>query len=173
MAKQPHRFSLFAQSLDRAAFIAYFMGAIIPLAAFAYLASVYLNSSPGESRLFLTTLVISLAGLSLASFLALRRTIGNAISQLDRENKRLEALVSGSRRLASTTDEVEVAKIALESALRIADAKAAYLCAQVVVTDRCIELLHSNATVCKFRIKRQCKRSRWNIPLQPGSKYRA
>ena len=78
MAKQPHRFSLFSQSLDRAAFIAYFLGAIVPLAALAYVASEYLKTTTGESRLILIVLVISLAGLSLVSFLALRRTIRNS-----------------------------------------------------------------------------------------------
>jgi hypothetical protein len=120
MAQQPHRFSLFSQSLDRAAFLAYFLGAIIPLGALAFLASEYLKTSTGDTRLLIIVLVISLAALSLASFFALRRTVGNAITQLDRENKRLEALVRSSRRLALATDDSEVTEIALESVLRIA-----------------------------------------------------
>lgn len=127
MAKQPHRFSLFSQSLDRAAFIAYFLGAIIPLGAFTYLARDYLERSTGEARLLLMVMVVSLAGLSLASFLALRRTVRKAVEQLDRDNKRLEALVRSSRRLAAATDDSEVRRIGLDSALSIAEGVAAFM----------------------------------------------
>jgi putative nucleotidyltransferase with HDIG domain len=86
--------------------------------------------------------VISLAALSLASFFALRRTVGNAITQLDRENKRLEALVRSSRRLALATDDSEVTEIALESVLRIADAEAAFVFAGPAAGDQ-FELIDS------------------------------
>ncbi len=38
MTKRPHHLSIFAQSLDRQAFVAYFLGAIVPLAALALVA---------------------------------------------------------------------------------------------------------------------------------------
>ncbi len=78
-----NRFSLFAQPLDRAALVAYFLGAVIPLGALGFVTQKYLEVArlqPGagvtlfQSRWFLLALIVSIAILSLASFLALRRS---------------------------------------------------------------------------------------------------
>ena len=41
MARRTHRYSLLSQRIDRSAFIAYFLGAVVPLLALAWVAHHY------------------------------------------------------------------------------------------------------------------------------------
>ncbi len=138
MARQS-RFSLFAQPLDRAAFVAYFLGAVIPLAALGFVTQKYLEAAGLQteagvtllrSRLFLVALIVSIAILSLASFLALRHTMRQALQRAEKENQRLADLVSSSRTLAAAAHEIDVQRIAAEHAAKLTEARAAYCIAQ-------------------------------------------
>ena len=74
MTKRPHHLSIFAQSLDRQAFVAYFLGAIVPLAALALVAHRYVI--PGiqdrSTAIWLVAGLVSISLLSLAAFPAQR-----------------------------------------------------------------------------------------------------
>lgn len=138
MARQS-RFSLFSQPLDRAAFVAYFLGAVIPLAALGFVTQEYfraagLQTDAGvtllRSRLFLIALIVSIAILSLASFLALRRTMRQALVRAERENRRLADLVGSSRSLAAAAHETDVLRIAAEHVAKLTGARAAYCIAK-------------------------------------------
>ncbi len=138
MARQS-RFSLFAQPLDRAAFVAYFLGAVIPLAALGLVTQKYFQAAglwtaSGttllQSRLFLIALIVSIAVLSLASFLALRRTMRQALESARMENQRLADLVRSSRTLATAAHEGDVLRIAAEHVVKLTGARAAYCMAQ-------------------------------------------
>ncbi len=138
MARQS-RFSLFAQPLDRAAFVAYFLGAVIPLAALGFVTQRYfeaagLQADAGvtllRSRLFLLALIVSIAILSLASFLALRRTMRHALARAEMENQRLADLVGSSRSLAAAAHETDVLRIAAEHVAKLTGARAAYCIAK-------------------------------------------
>ncbi len=134
MARQS-RFSLFAQPLDRAAFVAYFLGAVIPLGALGLVTQKYfeaagLRTASGvtllQSRLFLLALIVSIAVLSLASFLALRRTMRQALERAKMENQRLADLVRSSRTLAAATHEADVLRITTEHVAKLTGARVAY-----------------------------------------------
>ncbi len=128
-----NRFSLFNQPLDRAAFVAYFLGAVIPLAALGFLTQKYLQvarlqegASFLQSRPLLLGLIVSISVLSLASFLALRRTMRQALVRAERENQRLADLVQSSRTLATAAHESDVLRIAAEHVAKLTGARAAY-----------------------------------------------
>jgi putative nucleotidyltransferase with HDIG domain len=92
--------SIFHQKLDRAAFTAYFLGAVVPLAALVAVVERFVLPALGD-RLAVTGLlgaVASIGVLSLASFLTLGRTTRRSLATIDRKNRRLESLlrVSGS-----------------------------------------------------------------------------
>ncbi len=127
------RFSLFSQPLDRAAFIAYFLGAVIPLAVLVVLTQRYLDetgvqegASLFRSRWFLLAFIASIAVLSLGSFLALRRTARQALERVERDRQRLAELVRSSRSLASAAHRSDVLRIATEQAASVTGARAAY-----------------------------------------------
>ena len=128
MARRPHRLSLFAQPLDRAAFVTYFLGAVVPLAALAWVLSRYVRPSLSGGDAFVW-LVVGLAGigvLSLVAFLALRRTTRQALGRLDGENRRLGALLGAARALAAGSAEHDLLRTAATSAAEISAAHAGF-----------------------------------------------
>ncbi len=134
---RPSRFSLFAQPLDRAAFVAYFLGAIVPLGALGLLTQRYLRVAGVESgatffqsRPLLLVSLVSIAVLSLASFLALRRTMQRALARARKENQRLADLVRSSRTLAAAAHESDVLRIAAEHVAKLTGARAAFCVAK-------------------------------------------
>lgn len=124
MTRKKRRLSLFAQPFDRAAFIAYFLGAVVPLAV-----AIWLATSPVGAALpapWRRGIWVALAALVLGSFLALRRTARAILARLDRDNSRLAALLAASRSLAATRGDREVMRVAAESAPDVAGARAAF-----------------------------------------------
>ncbi len=99
MARRPHRLSLFAQPLDRAAFITYFLGAVVPLAALAWVVHRFVRPTlqRADALLWLVAGLTAIGALSLVAFLALRRTTRQALGRLDGENRRLGALLGAAR----------------------------------------------------------------------------
>jgi HD-GYP domain-containing protein (c-di-GMP phosphodiesterase class II) len=125
------KLSIISQSLDRAAFVAYFLGAVVPFVALAYLVSVFVL--PELSDEFATAgilaLVLSIGVLSAAAFLLLRNVARRSIGQMRVSNERLEALLDASVRLAGAPHETQVASVAATCAQRIAEAPAAFFVA--------------------------------------------
>jgi putative nucleotidyltransferase with HDIG domain len=123
--------SIFSQKLDRAAFTAYFLGAIVPLVALAFVVLRYVLPVHPDKGLApgLTVLVASIAVLSGSSFLILRRITRRSLRQMDRDNHRLSTLLSVSSALSSSDHGSDVATTGVRSALAIAEARAAFVLA--------------------------------------------
>jgi putative nucleotidyltransferase with HDIG domain len=123
--------SIFSQKLDRAAFTAYFLGAIVPLVALAVV--VERHVLPGQPDGFLApglkVLVASIAVLSGAAFLVLRQITRRSLRQMDRDNHRLAALLAVSSSLSRAEHGRDAAVTAVRSALAISEARAAFLLA--------------------------------------------
>jgi HD-GYP domain-containing protein (c-di-GMP phosphodiesterase class II) len=129
MKPSRHSASLFSQKLDRVAFTAYFLGAVVPLLAlFVLLERFVLPATRDRLAWFgLIGAVVSIALLSLGAFLTLRTTARRSLAQIDRHNQRLSALlrVSGS---LSGAEHGEVAAIAAAScAVELTGARAAFV----------------------------------------------
>jgi putative nucleotidyltransferase with HDIG domain len=131
MGKSPHHLSIFSQDLDRVAFLVYFLGAVVPLAALAWVAQRYaLPQLPAGAPSTAAALgLLGLCGLSLASFLALRRVTRSTLARLDADNRRLETLLETSRTLADARFADEVQRTAARCALALTGADAAFLLA--------------------------------------------
>ena len=120
--------SLFSHSIDRAAFVSYFLGAVVPLATLAYLADTYVLPSMQDERAAqgLVALLVSVGSLSLASFLVLRRVARQSLSRLDAHGKRLETLLDASRSVALAPYGAEVCRAAVQYVLPLTRATAAF-----------------------------------------------
>jgi putative nucleotidyltransferase with HDIG domain len=135
MARPAHRLSIFAQSLDRAVFLAYFLGAVVPLAALAWffvvpaLDGVRAPASwlDDVRTLGLLGLAVSSGVLCLGSFLVLRRFAAQTLAQLEADRARMARLVEVSGSVARAPHVGEVARGVAEAALSVCGARAAYV----------------------------------------------
>ena len=102
-AQQPHRLSIFSQSLSAAAFVAYLLGAVVPLMALAFVTQQFVL--PGlEDRnqaMGLVALIVSVGALSLAAFLLLRRITLDALGRMGGDNESLQSILRAARSLES------------------------------------------------------------------------
>jgi putative nucleotidyltransferase with HDIG domain len=97
------RASFFWRSLDRAAFLAYFLGAVVPFAVLGIAAERFAFPHVDEStRVAGLAGIASLGMLSLAAFFALRRVARAAIARMQGDNARLEALLEAAGALSTT-----------------------------------------------------------------------
>lgn len=119
MARSLRRFSLFSQPLDRAVYLAYFLGAVVPLMALAWVGQRFVSPDDVDARLAPLAAFVGLGILSLASFLALRRTTNQALARLDRDNRRLASLLAAAQGLQSTEHDQQAIQGALEAAVRL------------------------------------------------------
>ena len=121
--------SIFSQKLDRAAFTAYFLGAIVPLVALAFVVERYVLPGDSDGGLggYLTAMVASIALLSGSAFLILRQITRRSLRQMDRDNHRLAALLAVSSSLSKVEHGRDAAVTAVRSALAISEARAAYV----------------------------------------------
>jgi putative nucleotidyltransferase with HDIG domain len=126
MPRTSHRLSLFSQRLDRVAFVAYFLGAVVPLGALAWVTQRYAIPANPTLRVFFLPLLISIALLSLGSFLALRKTARDALARLNRDNRNLAILLRGSRSLSAVAHDDEVMQVSAGCAGELTRARAAY-----------------------------------------------
>lgn len=128
----PNR-SIVAQSLDRAAFVAYFLGAVAPFAALAAVVTYWVLPVLGDEleRAGLLALLLSIGVLSAAAFLLLRRVTRRALGSMRRDNARLEWLLDASSRLSSHAHVGDVAGAVANGALRIANAAGAFVLSTV------------------------------------------
>ena len=128
MRPSTHQLSIFSQPLDRAAFVAYFLGAVVPFIALAYVLSEYVMPATPEGPLSLAlmALTLSIGLLSAGAFLLLRRVTSQTVARMRGDNRRLEALLEASARFASAAHESEVTTAATHCAHRLAGAQAAF-----------------------------------------------
>jgi putative nucleotidyltransferase with HDIG domain len=120
--------SLFDQSLDRSVFVTYFLGGVVPLCGFAFLGERLIPTLPDQYAQWGLMGVVATTGiLSLASFLALRRILGNAIIRMADQNERLECLLDVARELAEAPHAHEVTESATCWAHRLCNADASWV----------------------------------------------
>ncbi len=117
------------QTLDRVAFTAYFLGAVVPLVALAYLAERYVLPTLSDSVAWtaLIGLVVSIGALSLGSFFVLRRTTHRALRRMERDKGRVASLLDVSTSLANAQDAHDAAAMASRAAIELAHADVAFV----------------------------------------------
>jgi putative nucleotidyltransferase with HDIG domain len=121
--------SIFSQKLDRIVFTSYFLGAVVPLVALAVVVDRFVLPDIADrlAWLGLLALVISIASLSLGSFLAVRRSTHRTLDQMDSDNRRLAALLEASGSFAKALHESEAAATTVRCALQLTEADAVYI----------------------------------------------
>ena len=121
--------SRFTKQIDRAALTNYFLGAIVPLVALAFVVDVYVlpELESAQQSTALIGAVVCIGVLSLGAFITLRQVTRRTIRRIDEDNVRLEALLLAARRLSSTEHEDEATRTAARAALSLAQASSAYL----------------------------------------------
>jgi len=120
--------SLFTQDLDRALFVAYFVGAVVPLVVLAGVVHRFaLPGLEGSAAFSVIGLAAGAALLSLAGYFAVRRLANHALVRMDADNARLEQLLATSRSLASASHREEVAAVASDCARALAKGSSAGL----------------------------------------------
>jgi putative nucleotidyltransferase with HDIG domain len=128
-AKKTTTASIFSQKLDRVAFTAYFLGAVVPLVALALVIEKFVFPAVTDTyvTLGLIGMLTSIAVLSLGSFLALRRTTRHSIGRIDSDNRRLNALLCISKSLTTVQYGNEAAETAARTALELSGARATFV----------------------------------------------
>jgi putative nucleotidyltransferase with HDIG domain len=128
MSSENQAASIFSQKLDRIVFTAYFLGAVVPLIALAFVVQHFVLSSVSDRLAWvgLVALVISIAALSLASFFVLRKTTHRTLDRMDQDNRRLASLLKASGAFANALHEAEAAATTVRCARDLAEADAVY-----------------------------------------------
>jgi putative nucleotidyltransferase with HDIG domain len=129
MADPRRTSSIFSQKLDRAAFTAYFLGAVAPLVALAVVVERFALPFLHDRLAILGLIgaVASIAVLSLASFLTLRTTTHRSLATMARDNQRLASLLKVSGSLARAEHSGMAAISACVCAIDLTGARAAWL----------------------------------------------
>jgi putative nucleotidyltransferase with HDIG domain len=122
--------SIFSQRLDRAVFVTYFLGAIVPLLALGFVVQRYvlpgMNDMPRASATMIGV-IFGVGMLSFASFLALRKLTRDALVRMDADNHRLEEILVASQELSKAPHTRAVAETAASCVLSVAGARAAFV----------------------------------------------
>jgi putative nucleotidyltransferase with HDIG domain len=129
MDKTASQLSIFSQTLDRTAVVAFALGAGIPLAALAYVVNRFVlpEMPDGPFQVGLVGLVVSIGALSLGSFLVLQRIAHQSLRQLDEQNSRLKTMLEAARWVADAPYGDEVLRAIATCATRLGDAPAAFV----------------------------------------------
>src|SRR5262245_8439790 len=95
---------IFSGELDRAAFIVYFLGAVVPLIGFGLVVDQFALPSlqDPDVELALTGALVAVGALTFGAFLVLRRLIQAALSRMNRDNERLAGLLEWSNALGDS-----------------------------------------------------------------------
>ena len=118
------RASFFWKSLDRAAFLAYFLGAVVPFAVLGIAAERFAFPYVDETtRMAGLAGIASLGVLSLGAFLALRRAAQSAVAHMQGDNDRLEALLEAASALSKSHNAGSAAEMLARSAARLMSAR--------------------------------------------------
>ncbi len=145
METHSNRGSIFSQRFDRSVFIAYFLGAIIPLVALAVVIQGYVLPTLSDSlaAIGLVAMVCSIAILSFLAYLVLRRSTAHTLGRIDRDNRRLASLLESSHTMTGAGHAGEIAACSVACAVELSDARAAYLLVRGKDGDLSPELLES------------------------------
>lgn len=129
MADPKPRSSLFSHQLDRSALTAYLLGAVVPLGALAVVVQRFVLPELRDrlAVLGLVGSVVSIAVLSLASFLTLRLTTQRALAELDGRNQRLASLLKVASALSRAEHAGMTALSASVCAIDLCAAEAAWV----------------------------------------------
>ncbi len=143
-----HRNSIFSQRLDRTTFTAYFLGAVVPLLALGFVVNRYvIPTVPEKGQIVgMIALVSSIAILSLLSFLVLRKTTHSTLARIDRDNRRLSALLGASTSLTASEYASDIAATSVACAVELTGAQAAYLLVRSKDPETPAELFESAGT---------------------------
>ncbi|HKA16515.1 MAG TPA: HD domain-containing phosphohydrolase [Myxococcota bacterium] len=128
MAKIGWRERMFSGEFDRAAFIVYFLGAVVPLIGFGLVVDQFAlpNLDDHGNELALITALLFTGALTFGAFLALRRLIHAALSRMKRDNDRLAGLLDWSNALGDAEHVSDVLASATERAKEMEEADAGY-----------------------------------------------
>ena len=150
-----HRNSIFSQRLDRTTFTAYFLGAVVPLLALTFVVQRYvIPTIPAKNQvLAMIALVGSIAVLSLLSFLVLRKATHSTLERIDRDNRRLSALLGASTTLTASEHASDIAATSVSCAVELAGAQAAYLLIRGKDPEAPVELFESAGTDLEKQFK--------------------
>jgi HD-GYP domain-containing protein (c-di-GMP phosphodiesterase class II) len=120
-----HHLSLFNQNIDRVAFLAYFLGGVVPFAGLVWIVQQYvLDQLPeGPWKVGAIGAVAGLACLSLAAFLALRRATRTTLARMDAHTRRLETLLDLARTLSEARFAEDVHRTAASCAAALTGAR--------------------------------------------------
>jgi putative nucleotidyltransferase with HDIG domain len=117
------------ERLGPASFGAYLLGAVVPLVALAAVVQRTVLPSLDDplAAAGLVGLVLSIAALSLGSFLLMRRATRRSLARMEADYRRLAALLEASTALAGAGHANEAASAAAASALDLTAAAAAFV----------------------------------------------
>lgn len=117
------------EKLDLGAFTAYLLGAVVPLIALTWVANRFVFPTLYDrlDSAGLIGLLISIAALSLGSFLVLRRSTLRSLRRMDLDNARLSALLRTSTALADCRDNRAALESAAAAARELSAAEAAFV----------------------------------------------
>jgi HD-GYP domain-containing protein (c-di-GMP phosphodiesterase class II) len=122
---------IFSGELDRAAFIVYFLGAVVPLIGFGLVVDQFALPSlqDHDVELALTGALVAVGALTFGAFLVLRRLIHATLSRMKRDNERLAGLLEWSNALGDSEHVSDVLASATARAreMETADAGFAFL----------------------------------------------
>ena len=124
-----HRLSIFSQSYSVAAFVSYFLGAVVPLGALAYLAHRYVipEMADLQQALALVALSFSIAMLSLGAFLLLRRSMAQSVARMAKDNHNLQVILEAARGLSLAPHRADAAEMIAICARTLTSAEAAFV----------------------------------------------
>jgi HD-GYP domain-containing protein (c-di-GMP phosphodiesterase class II) len=143
-----HRNSIFSQGLDRTTLTAYLLGAIVPLITLGAVVERYvIPALSSTNQIFgMMGLVGSIAILSFLSFLVLRKTTRSTLERIDRDNRRLSALLGASTNLTASEHASDIAATAVACAVELTGAQATYLLVRGKDPEAPAELFESAGT---------------------------
>ncbi len=119
---------IFSGELDRAAFIVYFLGAVVPLIGFGLVVDRFALASlqNRERELALIASLVCTSALTFGAFLLLRRLIHGALSRMKRDNERLAGLLEWSNALVDSEHVSDVLESVTARAREMEEAEAGY-----------------------------------------------
>jgi putative nucleotidyltransferase with HDIG domain len=129
MTRQPRAGSIFSQRLDRVAFFAYLLGAVVPLTALAITIERFVIPGIADRLTVLAPVggLVSVIVLSLASFFILRRTVRVSVAQIDTDNQRLSALLGVSNSLGEVLHASEAGERIARASLQLVDSRGGFI----------------------------------------------
>lgn len=124
MLRRPGRLS---ERLDRVAYSTFFLGAVVPLLALAVTLERFVLPGLDDRSVEIAWIVagVSIGVLSLGSFFALRHLTRSVVAHMDRDNRRLSALLRVSSELGAAQHLAEATAIVARCGVELSGAESA------------------------------------------------